>query len=61
MQLGQVLQLNQSGPECECSLEIKHWSAVEYLFVPLEELAVDPWALPHNSLPHKLLTPPDGS
>lgn len=28
---------------------------------PFEELAVDPWTLPHYSLSHQLLSSPDGS
>lgn len=27
---------------------------------PFEELAADPWTLPHDGLPHQPLAPPDG-
>lgn len=62
-QLGQVVQLNQFGPAQSAHLILSNgveWSAC-CLFLPFEELAVNPWTLPHYSLPHQLLTPPNGS
>lgn len=37
------------------------WSVCATYNGPFEELAVDPWTLPHYSLSHQLLSPPDGS
>lgn len=48
-QLGQVVQLNQFGSTQSAHLKLStgvQWSA-RYLFVPFEELAVNPWTLPH--------------
>lgn len=61
MHLGQVCQSNQFGPAEGAHLKLNtgvQWSATYN--EPFEKLAVDPWPLPHYSLSHQLLSPPDG-